>query len=321
MKRKTKIELIILLSIIVSAVTFGIIDYERINNDKYPLFCLKIHDEAYLKENCLGLGYNITRYISSQPLEKLSEDTSVNFKIWFLKSEEIKYRTEELEQVEVKEEVEKIAVGTIIEKNKDEYIIEVDDGYELENISKQILIKTEENFQLDWKVKVVYKGYEENTSPLKVNLKDISVYLVNGFSKAYVKQEEITKNYKLENAIKDGYFIITAEKKYNETLYTQFLNNVEKEIPAFLRAVTFTTEGDTIIKDIKFTTDKKIQLSIDYTRDNYINETDRIYKNYTFDKLSTYVDETGEYLYAYNGLEFSSDIIQTENAFLLLKLN
>lgn len=321
MKRKTKIKLIILLSIITSGIIFGIIDYERINNDKYPLFCLKIHDETYLKENCVGLGYNITRYISTQPLENLSQDTSVKFKIWFLKSKEIKYEIEEIEQEEIKEEVEKIAVGTIIEKNKDEYIIEIDDGYEIKNLSKQILIKTEETFQLDWKVKVVYKGYEKNTSPLKVNLKDVSVYLVNGFSKAYVKQEEIPKNYKLEDAIKDGYFIITSDKKYNETLYTQFLNNIEKEIPAFLRAVTFTPEGDIIIKDIKFTTDKKIELAIDYTRDNYLNETDRTYKNYTFEKLNTYVDETGEYLYAYNGENLSSEIIQTENAFLLLKLN
>lgn len=321
MKRKTKIELTILLVIIASGIIFGIIDYGRINNDKYPLFCLKIHDEAYLKENCVGLGYNITRYISTHHLEKLSQDTSVKFKIWFLKTEEMQYETEEIEQEEVTEEVEKIAVGTIIEKNKNEYIIEVDDGYEIKTLSKQILIKTEENFQLDWKIKVVYKGYEKNTSPLQVNLKDVSVYLVNGFSKAYVKQEEISQNYKLEDAIKDGYFIITSDKKYNETLYTQFLNNVEKEIPAFLRAITFTTEGNAVIKDIKFTTDKKIELAIDYTRDNYLNETDRTYKNYTFDKLNTYIDETGEYLYAYNGEELNSEIIQTENAFLLLKLN
>ena len=321
MKRKTKIEIIIIMLLLISGIIFGVVDYERINNDKYPLFCLKIHDETYLKENCLGLGYNITRYISVQPLENLSQDTSVNFKIWFLKAKEIQYETKEIEQEEIKEEVEKIAVGTIIEKSKDEYIIEVDDGYEVKNLSKQILIKTDENFQLDWKVKVVYKGYEKNTSPLKVNLKDVSVYLVNGFSKAYIKQEEIPQNYKLEDAIRDGYFIVTTDKKYNETLYTQFLNNIEKGIPAFLRAITFTIEGDTIVEDIKFTTDKKIELAIDYTRDNYLNETDRIYKNYIFDNISIYIDETGEYLYAYNGDELNGEIIKTENAFLLLKLN
>jgi hypothetical protein len=68
--------------IICLGITFGIIDYNRVLNDKYPLFCVKTHDEKYFNETCLGLGYKMHRKISVSPTQPLSQSDLLEFGFW-----------------------------------------------------------------------------------------------------------------------------------------------------------------------------------------------------------------------------------------------
>lgn len=67
------------------------------------------------------------------------------------------------------------------------------------------------------------------------------------------KIEDLPGDYSLEAAIEDNCFVsIQGSKIYNKDELDRFLENVEENMPDFIRCVSFTTEGDMIITDVNF---------------------------------------------------------------------
>ena len=124
--------------------------------------------------------------------------------------------------------------------------------------------------------------------------------------------ENISMDYTKEEAIKDGYYVVVNEKKYNKSMYTNFINDVSKNKNAFLRTITFTTEGDMIIIDIDY--NEKFSITIDYTRDKYSK--DRIYKKYEFNNIGVYKNN----LYAYNGEELTKEVVSSNQSLVLFSV-
>jgi len=101
--------------------------------------------------------------------------------------------------------------------------------------------------------------------------------------------EDIPKDYTMKNAIEDGCFVISNDKKiYNKNILDAFIestkyNNLIKTEDNILHIVSFTVEGDMIITEIEYITDenyfsydpnnygygKKFIVRIDDTRDEY----------------------------------------------------
>lgn len=82
MKNGKKITIFILSFIILLGIIFGMIDYNRIKNNKMPLFMIRITDAAKSKLNYIGLGYRMQRYVGVAPSEPLSSDNYVKFGLW-----------------------------------------------------------------------------------------------------------------------------------------------------------------------------------------------------------------------------------------------
>lgn len=75
--------------IIIFGIVTGIHDYNRIEKNMNPIFCIKLEDEKNLNQTCWGLGYKIQQEInppSDQPFRKTQE-----FGSWFAKKLKFEY--------------------------------------------------------------------------------------------------------------------------------------------------------------------------------------------------------------------------------------
>lgn len=113
-----------------------------------------------------------------------------------------------------------------------------------------------------------------------VNKENISIekepvdIIENLFSPEYTSIKDLSKDYNIDQAIKDNALVITYSKIYNSSLYDSFIENIKNNKDAFLRIVQPTVEGDIIITDIKYENDKVVVIT-DNTRDRYSGEEDR----------------------------------------------
>lgn len=107
-----------------------------------------------------------------------------------------------------------------------------------------------------------------------------------------ISLEELPQNYLLENAIKDGCFIITNSKIYNKDKLEKFIENTninsKDRKEDFIRIVQYTREGDAIITDLSYNikeetyilSENKVNksnyvLKIDNTRDRFASDEER----------------------------------------------
>jgi hypothetical protein len=85
-KRKTKNTLIVIASIVFLGAIFGTIDYNRVKNNKMPLFMISLRDRQD-PVNYIGLGYRMQRFTGLSHKQPLSHDNWVKFGPWFYISE------------------------------------------------------------------------------------------------------------------------------------------------------------------------------------------------------------------------------------------
>lgn len=100
----------------------------------------------------------------------------------------------------------------------------------------------------------------------------------------YVELKEIPDNYNIINAINDKCVISTYNNVYNKNELDNFLENVKNKVEDKVRCISSTVEGDIIITDIIFK-DDIFEINIDYSRDQFATQEDRIIKTYTYSNL------------------------------------
>ncbi len=114
----------------------------------------------------------------------------------------------------------------------------------------------------------------------------------------FKKLELLPENFSLEDAKKDGNYVIEQDKVYNQEAYTTFIEQVNRKIPSSLRIVTTNKEGDVLITDLEYLSDGKYKVSYDGTRDRMVKNNHSIIA-YKFEHLTV----SNHKLYAYNGEE------------------
>lgn len=140
---------------------------------------------------------------------------------------------------------------------------------------------------------------------------------------------ELTKNNDIRNlgkaystfdAQKDNCFVVGA-MVHNDNLYSEFMENYEKQKNAFIRIAQNTIEGDLILYDILYDqkTDK-LYLVIDNTRDEFSADEDRKIKMKQFENISEYQHENHLYWILYNG-EITDENLKSENVFWITTIN
>ena len=130
----------------------------------------------------------------------------------------------------------------------------------------------------------------------------------------FKKLEFLPNSFSLEDAKKDGNYVVTKEKIYNPEAYTKFMEEVEKKNVNTLRIVKTNEEGDLLITDVEYLKEGKIKVTYDKTRDR--NNKDNYIMAYKYDHIGIYKNK----LYAYNGSALNNDVIKSKNAYYLIDI-
>lgn len=128
--------------------------------------------------------------------------------------------------------------------------------------------------------------------------------------------ELLSDNYSINDAKKDGNYVIEGDKVYNASSYDKFLTNVEQKIPATLRIAKSTKEGDLILIDLKYLADGKFKIIYDGTRDRLDKENDSVMIAYIYENIGVYKNK----FYAYNGDKLTKSLIKTDDAYYLFDI-
>ena len=127
----------------------------------------------------------------------------------------------------------------------------------------------------------------------------------------FKKLELLSPSFSIEDAKRDGNYVIYEGKVFNPDAYDNFMKQVEQKNPAILRIVSTTKNGDVLITDLEYLSEGKFKVTHDKTRDR--NNKDNFIMAYKYEHLGIYKNK----LYAYNGAKLSSDLIKTKNAYYL----
>lgn len=130
----------------------------------------------------------------------------------------------------------------------------------------------------------------------------------------FKKLEFLPDSFSIEDAKKDGNYVITNEKVYNTEAYTKFMEEVEKKSTSTLRIVKTNEEGDLLITDVEYLKDGKFKVTYDKTRDR--NNNDNYIMAYKYDHIGKYKNK----LYAYNGANLNNEVIKSKNAYYLMDI-
>lgn len=112
---------------------------------------------------------------------------------------------------------------------------------------------------------------------------------INTNEEKYVDILELSKDYNIDNAIKDGYVIRLERTNYNIENLNKFYENVDKGISDEIRIATTTIEGDIIIYNLHYykseysSTGNFFNLTVDDTRDKYASND--MYDVYIFEEM------------------------------------
>lgn len=112
----------------------------------------------------------------------------------------------------------------------------------------------------------------------------------------FKKLELLADDFSLNDAKKDGNYVIDGDKVYNQEAYEDFMENVKNKIPSTLRIVTTNADGDVLITDLEYLSSGKYMVSYDGTRDRNAKNHRSIIA-YKFEHLKVSKNK----LYAYNG--------------------
>lgn len=131
----------------------------------------------------------------------------------------------------------------------------------------------------------------------------------------FKKLELLDDDFSIEDAKKDGNYVMEGDKVYNKKAYDDFMENVNAKIPSTLRIVTTNAEGDVLITDLEYLSSGKYMVSYDGTREKN-TKNPRSIVAYKFEHLKLNKNK----LYAYNGNKLVIKKAKKYETFYLLTL-
>ena len=280
MKKGIKILLIILGVIIILGLIFFTVDYNRVQKQEKPIFCINystLRDggtKAYI-----GLGYKVIDF------NMLNGYDEIKIGSWFMKYEDF--------EGEYSTYTEKLADTKVIVNgyNNIPSITMIDDdaiaikqilnGFtydgELCNgiYSYEIIINDEEHYMVKRDCKAIEKG-DKQADITEEELNYIEEIIENNIDEQKLL-EEIPQEYSMQQAIKDGCIVIVGNTVFNKGRLDSFITNInannENRRSDFIRIVKYTIEGAPVITDLEYKTGEGYKLTIDNTRDGYAVDT------------------------------------------------
>ena len=276
MKKGIKVLLIILGVIIILGLIFFIVDYNRVQKQEKPIFCVKdaIANDGGTEEY-LGLGYKVIDFNRYNGYDEMKIGS------WFMKYEDFESEystyTEELADTKVivngynnipsitMTDDDAIAIKKIL--NEFTYDGELCDGI----YSYEIIINDEEHYMVKQDCNAIEKG-DKQADITEEQLNSIEEIIEKNIDEQKILAE-IPQEYSMKQAIKDGCVVITYNAVYNKSRLDAFITNTnannENRQSDFIRIVLYTNEGDPIITDLEYKKEDGYILTYDNTRDAF----------------------------------------------------
>ena len=108
----------------------------------------------------------------------------------------------------------------------------------------------------------------------------------------------LSNEYGLSDAEKDGCYVLKYNKIVNGHLYDEFLNNYNQDKDAFIRIAYPTVEGDVCLIDVLYNSSfDQVLVVTDSSRDKFSSKENRMIKLKDFEKLGVIEED----VYAYTG--------------------
>ena len=289
MKKGIKILLIILGVIIILGLTFFTVDYNRVQKQEKPIFCVKdaIANDGGTEEY-LGLGYKVIDFNRYNGYDEMKIGS------WFMKYEDF-----EDEYKEYGSAVEEIDPEVVINgyNNMPDITITGEDTTKIKQIldgfsydgelcdgiySYEIIINDEEHYMVKQDCKAIEKG-DKQADITEEELKSIEDIIEKNINE-HELIENVPVEYPIDQAIKDGCVVISNNAVFNKGRLDDFIINTsadnENRQSDFIRIVKYTIEGDPIITDLEYKKGAGYILTYDNTRDAFGADT----------KITTYED-------------------------------
>ena len=286
MKKGIKVLLIVLGVIIVLGLIFFAIDYNRVQKQEKPLFCIQ-HPGGVIMDGgtveYFGLGYKVIDY------NMLNGYDEIKIGSWFMKYEDFEneynsYVDDTKVMVNGYNNMPNITItgedALILKQILNEFTY---DGELCNGIySYEIIINDEEHY----KVKRDCMAIERENKQTEITKSDLEIIenIIENNIDDKKKLEEIPQNYPINQAIKDGCVVVSNNSVFNKSKLDSFITNTEanneNRKSDFIRIVKYTNEGDPIITDLQYKKDDGYTLTYDNTRDAFGADT----------KVTTYDD-------------------------------
>ena len=217
MKKLLKAIVVILGIIIILGIVFFTVDYNRIQKQEKPIFCIQnpagmISDGGTIEY--FGLGYKIIDF------HTLAGYDDIKIGTWFMEyndfEEEMKEYEERFEEEMGKEEYS--FFGKVIESTSKYIIVEPNENEEIRKSADKISIGLGKNndalYEIGTNVKITYDGIVMESYPAQINAIKIELKSADNFEIIF-KERQQTDSYNRIYAILDK----SETNKYNYTIY------------------------------------------------------------------------------------------------------
>ena len=282
MKKLLKAIVVILGIIIILGIVFFTVDYNRIQKQEKPIFCIQnpagmISDGGTIEY--FGLGYKIIDF------HTLAGYDDIKIGTWFMEyndfEEEMKEYEERFEEEMGKEEYS--FFGKVIESTSKYIIVEPNENEEIRKSADKISIGLGKNndalYEIGTNVKITYDGIVMESYPAQINAIKIELKSADNFEIIF-KERQQTDSYNRIYAILDK----SETNKYNYTIYAYegSVNIVIDEQEYTLREALL--ENKITMEEIIAKANKDFPDAISYDDGGSI---EYHYENYTIIKLHT----------------------------------
>ena len=282
MKKLLKAIVVILGIIIILGIVFFTVDYNRIQKQEKPIFCIQnpagmISDGGTIEY--FGLGYKIIDF------HTLAGYDDIKIGTWFMEyndfEEEMKEYEERFEEEMGKEEYS--FFGKVIESTSKYIIVEPNENEEIRKSADKISIGLGKNndalYEIGTNVKITYDGIVMESYPAQINAIKIELKSADNFEIIF-KERQQTDSYNRIYAILDK----SETNKYNYTIYAYegSVNIVIDEQEYTLREALL--ENKITMEEIIAKANKDLPDAISYDDGGSI---EYHYENYTIIKLHT----------------------------------
>lgn len=171
MKKGIKVIAIILGIIVILGLIFFMVDYNKVKNNKSPIFCVlqAVANDGGTKIY-LGLGYKVIDFHTSAGFDDIKIGS------WSMQYEDFDEERKEYEekfQEEMKES-EKSFCGIITQVENNSFLVRPDENEEIKKSADLIMVEklkidTNVKYEIGEKIRIIYDGDVMDTYPAQIN--------------------------------------------------------------------------------------------------------------------------------------------------------